>query len=94
MLAAFRPGDVTLLHLWRMLVGHPLGRVAIWLLVALIFVHVVLSIAVFVHSRRVELQYLSRRGWTLTVLSSGVFAAIAYWIIHVSAARRDGRRET
>jgi len=72
----------------------PFGWVLVTALAVGVVVHVVLAIVVFVHARaRVEeLQYWGRWGWTLVVLSSGVFAAIAYWIIHARAASKDGGR--
>ncbi len=70
-----------------------------WLLVAALGVtvlaHVGMAVAVYVHSGRARVEGLSRSRWVLLVLSSGLFAAIAYWILHVSAAKTDaGRRES
>jgi hypothetical protein len=83
---ASQPGESLLETLVRLLDEYPVARLLVYALLALAVVHVTLAIVVWVHSRKVELQYLSRSGWTWTVLSSGVLAAMAYWIVHVVAA--------
>lgn len=87
MLAALRQDESTLEALLRLLEESQLGWVLLVFLAVTVVAHVTLATLVFVHSRKVELQHLPRSGWTLMVLSSGLFAAIAYWIIHVVAAK-------
>ena len=95
MLAALRQDESTLDALLRLLEESQLGWVLLVFLAVTVVAHVTLATLVFVHSRKVELQYLPRSGWTLMVLSSGLFAAIAYWIIHVVAAKeRKGAPES
>lgn len=64
------------------------GSQAAWKLAALIL-HVLLAIGIHDAARGRETRFVTRGVWTFATVLGGIWAVLAYWLIHESSLTRS-----